>query len=84
MRAKAAGLAVTDEQVAQVIGGIEAFQSDGKFDKKRYESVLANQNMSPLMFEARVRDELVGQQLRDAYVQNGLCFECCGRQGYSV
>lgn len=70
-RAKAAGLTVTDDQVAQVIGGIDAFQDGGKFDKKRYETVLTSQNMSPLMFEARVRDELVGQQLREAYAQNG-------------
>lgn len=70
-RAKAVGLTVTDGQVAQVIGSIEAFQENGSFDKKRYATVLANQNMSPLMFEARLRDELLGQQMRDAYVQNG-------------
>ena len=70
-RARAARLVVPDEQVAQVIAGVEAFQDDGKFDKKRYEAVLANQGMSPLMFEARVRDELIGQQMQDAYAQNG-------------
>lgn len=70
-RAKAVGLAVTDEQIAQVIGGIGAFRVDGKFDKKRYETLLAGQSMSPLMFEARLRDELLGQQLREAYAQNG-------------
>jgi len=70
-RARSAGLAVPDEQVARLIGGIEAFQDGGKFDKKRYETVLANQNMSPLTFESRVREELLGQQLQDAYAQNG-------------
>jgi peptidyl-prolyl cis-trans isomerase D len=70
-RARAAGLAVPDEQVAQVIAGIEAFQDGGKFDKKRYATVLASQSMSPLMFEARVRDELLGQQMQGAYAQNG-------------
>jgi peptidyl-prolyl cis-trans isomerase D len=70
-RARAARLVVPDEQVAQVIAGVEAFQDDGKFDKKRYEAVLENQGMSPLMFEARVRDELIGQQMQDAYAQNG-------------
>lgn len=70
-RARAAGLIAADEQVAQVIGGIEAFRVDGKFDKKRYETLLAGQNMSPPMFEARLRDELLGQQLREAYAQNG-------------
>ena len=70
-QAKAAGLVVTDDQVAQLIGSIEAFQNDGKFDKKRYGEVLSTQNISSLAFEARVRDELLGQQMQDAYAQNG-------------
>ncbi len=71
IRAKANGFVVTDEQMAQIIRGIDAFQDNGSFDKKRYESALASKNMSPLMFEARLRDELLGQQMRDAYAQNG-------------
>lgn len=70
-RAKASGLTVTDAQIAQVIGSIDAFKADGKFDKARYTSALSSQNMTPMMFEARIKDELTGQQLRDAYTQNG-------------
>ncbi len=70
-QARAAHLTVTDEQVAQVVAGIDAFKVDGKFDKARYVSALSEKSMSPLMFEARVKDELTGQQLRDAYTQNG-------------
>lgn len=70
-RARAAGLVVTDDQVAQVISGIDAFKEGGKFDKARYVSALAEKNMTPVMFEARVKDELMGQQLREAYAQNG-------------
>jgi peptidyl-prolyl cis-trans isomerase D len=70
-KATAAGLTVTDAQVAQVVAGIDAFKEGGKFDKARYVSALTEKNMTPLMFEARVKDELVGQQLRDAYTQNG-------------
>jgi len=70
-RARSSGLTVPDEQVAQVIAGIEAFQVDGKFDKRTYELVLSSQSMSPLTFEARVHEELLGQQLQDAYSQNG-------------
>ncbi|MGB8077026.1 MAG: SurA N-terminal domain-containing protein, partial [Gallionella sp.] len=69
--AKATGLVVPDDQVAQVIAGIEAFQENGKFDTKRYESVLKNQNLSPLSFEANIREELLAQQLQEAYAQNG-------------
>ena len=71
VRAKAAGLVVTDEQVARLIGSIEAFQSEGTFDKKRYGEVLSSQSISPLTFEARLRDELLGQQMQDVYSQNG-------------
>lgn len=70
-RAKSSGLTVTDVQIAQVINGIEAFRTDGKFDKKQYVNVLSSQNMSPLIFESRVREELTGQQMREAYTQNG-------------
>lgn len=71
LEARKAGLVVTDEQLAEVIASIGAFQKDGKFDKKQYETVLSGQNMSPLMFEARVRQELSSRQLTEAYVQNG-------------
>lgn len=69
--ARKAGLTVSDEQLAGVIGGIGAFQKDGQFDKRQYETVLSAKNMSPLMFESRVRDELSSRQLTDAYTQNG-------------
>jgi peptidyl-prolyl cis-trans isomerase D len=71
MQARKAGLTVSDEQLAQVIAGIEAFQKDGKFDKQRYEAALRNQGMTPLIFEARVQEELSMRQLTDAYASNG-------------
>lgn len=70
-RAHALGLTVSDEQLAQIIAGIAAFQKDGKFDKQKYESALSQQNLSPLMFEARVRRQLALSQLSDSYSQNG-------------
>lgn len=69
--ARKSGLTINDEQLASVIGGIAAFQKDGKFDKRQYETVLSEQNMSPLMFESRVRQELSSRQLTDAYTRNG-------------
>lgn len=70
-QAKLAGLTVTDDQIAQLIGSIDAFKEGGKFDKKRYETVLANNNLSPLMYEASVREDLVRQQMNEVYAQNG-------------
>jgi len=70
-RARDARLIVTDEQVASVIGGVEAFQDGGKFDRKRYEAVLANQGKSPIAFEEELREDMLWQQMQDAYLQNG-------------
>lgn len=70
-RAKASGIQITDEQVAQIIGSNGAFQDAGKFDKKRYEAVLASNNLSPAMYEKLIRDNLTGQQLNELYTQNG-------------
>lgn len=68
--ANKSGLTVSDAQMAQVIGSVEAFQDNGVFDKKRYAKVLANNNLSPLMYEKRVHDELVSQQLNEAFMPN--------------
>ena len=70
-KARELNLLVADEQVATLIGGIEVFQSEGKFNRAKYESNLANQGLSPLMFEARVRDEMLWQQIQNAYALNG-------------
>lgn len=69
--ARDAKLLATDDDLARVIGGIEAFQENGKFDKNRYASVVGNQGMSTLGFEARIREDLLWQQVKDAYLQNG-------------
>ncbi|HEY6094631.1 MAG TPA: SurA N-terminal domain-containing protein [Gallionellaceae bacterium] len=71
MQARKAGLTVSDEQLAQLIAGIRAFQKDDKFDKQAYERALKSQNMTPQIFEARVKQELTTRQLVDAYTQNG-------------
>lgn len=66
-----ANLIVTDAQIAQVIGGIPAFQDGGKFDKKRYETVLQSQGISPPTFEARLRDDMLWQQIQNTYLLSG-------------
>jgi peptidyl-prolyl cis-trans isomerase D len=69
------GLSLTDEQIAQIIASIGAFQVDGKFDKKRYEEVLSSKGMSRSEFESRIRQDLLTRQLTDAYTQNGYASE---------
>lgn len=69
--ARSTGLGVSNEQLQAVIAGIDAFQDGGKFDQKKYESLLSAQGMTPLIFEGKVRQELSTRQLTDAYTQNG-------------
>lgn len=71
VKARAAGLTLSDEQLAQIIAGVEAFQKNGKFDKQQYETALRTQNMSPSMFESRVKEQLAMRQLSEVYSQNG-------------
>lgn len=71
MQARHVGLTVSDDQLAQLIAGIRAFQKDDKFDKQRYVQVLKSQNMTPQIFQDRVTQELTTRQLVDAYTQNG-------------
>ena len=56
---------VADTEVARTIAEIEAFRVDGKFSKERYVALLAQQNMTPAMFERRLRDELMLAPLQE-------------------
>ncbi len=69
--ARRIGLYMTDEQIAQVIASIGAFQTDGRFDKERYEKVLNENGMNRSGFEARIHQDLLIRQLTDVYAQNG-------------
>lgn len=56
-------LVVTDDLLAKVIASIPEFQEGGNFSATRYETAVAAQGMSKEMFEARMRQQLVMQQL---------------------
>ena len=64
------GMRVGDRQLAALITGIEAFHSNGKFDPAQYERVLAQQGMSPKLFENRVRRDLIAAQISDGVVNS--------------
>jgi peptidyl-prolyl cis-trans isomerase D len=60
------GYRASNQEVAEAIAGIEAFQKDGKFDRQSYESLLKMQGRDPAEFESQVRADLSQQQLRGA------------------
>jgi peptidyl-prolyl cis-trans isomerase D len=61
-----AHLTVGDDMLRETIGAIPAFQSDGAFSRATYEALLRAQNMTPTMFEARLRYDLSLAQLTRA------------------
>ncbi|WP_028448820.1 SurA N-terminal domain-containing protein [Chitinibacter tainanensis] len=64
-------LTVPDAVLRDAIAAIPAFQVDGKFDAKRYQELLASQQMSPAQFEEKVKKDLVLRQLMDGLMQTG-------------
>jgi len=68
------GLRVSDQELQDAIVRYPAFSVDGKFDKRRYERALSSVNMSPAVFEASERENLMRQKLiqliRDGVVVN--------------
>lgn len=66
-RALRAGLIVTDRQVQDVVGTVDAFKEEGKFSYARYEELLRAQGMTPLIFEQRMRQDLLVDHLTHAY-----------------
>jgi peptidyl-prolyl cis-trans isomerase D len=72
--AQKGNLTVTDEALRETIGSIPAFQSDGKFSKSNYETLLRAQNppMTPGQFEARLRYDLALAQLTRAVGESAI------------
>lgn len=65
-------MTVGDAALKQRIGEIEIFKKpDGSFDMEQYKNVLAAQGMSPVMFDARMRRDLVQNQFNSAIQGSG-------------
>jgi peptidyl-prolyl cis-trans isomerase D len=62
-QARQTKLIVSNEQLVQFITSVPSLQENGKFSRERYEAVVAAQNMSKEMFEARLRQDMTMQQL---------------------
>lgn len=67
-----AHFAISDQQLAQFIASVPALQVDGKFSPERYEAVVAAQNMSKEVFEARLRQDLLLQQVAGGLTSSSL------------
>jgi len=57
------GIQVSDEDLSRAVRSIGAFQVAGVFDARRYQVILANNNLTPESFETSQRDALLIQKL---------------------
>jgi len=65
-------LTVSDEALRETIAAIPAFQADGSFSRANYEALLRAQNMTPPMFEARMRYDLALSQLTRSIAESAI------------
>jgi peptidyl-prolyl cis-trans isomerase D len=62
--AEAHGLVVSDQELANQIRGMAAFQTEGKFDEEQYKLIVERQLMSNRQrFEAEMRNSLLAQKM---------------------
>jgi len=67
-QAHKAGIAVSDNQLKAAISSEALFQdADGKFSYSNYEQYLNAENMTPAMFEARLRQDMMLRQVTGGY-----------------
>lgn len=59
------GLAVTDYELAQTLFETPSFQTDNRFDQKKYERMLTNNRIDRLLYEKDLRENI----LTEKYVQ---------------
>ncbi|MGO9415724.1 MAG: SurA N-terminal domain-containing protein, partial [Syntrophobacteraceae bacterium] len=57
------GLTATNDEVRLKILEIPAFQTEGKFDAKRYEYVLRQMRMSPEIFEQQMSEDITSNKV---------------------
>ncbi len=66
-RAVRTGLAVSDQQIQEIVANVDAFKEDGKFSYARYEELLRAQGLTPIGFEQRVRQDILVDHVTHPY-----------------
>jgi peptidyl-prolyl cis-trans isomerase D len=71
-QAQKAGLTIGDHQLRATINEVPAFRdASGKFSYAQYQDFLKSEGMTPAMFEARLRQDMLIRQMADAYGGSG-------------
>ncbi|ESS71388.1 peptidyl-prolyl cis-trans isomerase D [Methyloglobulus morosus KoM1] len=67
---KGAGLVTTDTSARDFIKTLPYFQTDGKFDEKRYKSLLATQKLSTVEFVNKIKSALIMEQFQRSVIDS--------------
>jgi len=79
-RALRGDMAMTDEQLREVIASTPAFQEGSRFSRERYEETLRREGYTPAMFEATLRRDLILQQYTSALNDSGFASKAAAGQ----
>jgi len=91
--AKEFGIIVTDKEAAQELASYPAFQKDGHFDRKAYDSYLQNSGLTHELFENSLKEQLTIQKafkllhtkaLENEYKAFQLPFEIADKLKYTL
>ena len=64
------GVVVGDERLQDIISRQELFQDEaGKFSLERYQQFLRSEGMTPVMFESRLRQDIILQQFAGGFAE---------------
>jgi peptidyl-prolyl cis-trans isomerase D len=63
------GLKISDAMLADRIAADPAFQEDGKFSAKRYETILRSQGYTPVAFESQIALDLQRNEFQDTVLR---------------
>ncbi len=67
---RAKGLVTTDDTAREFIQSLDYFQVDGKFDDKRYKTMLSLQKMSSGEFVNRIKNALIMEQFQRSIIDS--------------
>lgn len=79
-----ARLHVGDESIRKLIETLPYFQTEGKFDKEKYKTMLASQNMAPGQFSEQLRKALVLEQYQRAISDSALAVDWQAQNFYRL
>lgn len=69
------GYRIGDDQLGQTITGLAQFQNNGKFDTELYQRLLNARGMTPDVFEASLRRELLANQVLQGFTDSAMVMD---------